>query len=166
MLFRSGRKCLDDIVYIFVYGRVQSNRFKLKEKKLSMDVSKYVTRVCTVTATAIEIAIYMGFKSIYLLGVDNDYARKVDRNGNIYIDKSIKSSYFKGMRDANGNLGDGDSVQNVESMNRSYELCKEFAEKNGVKIYNATRGGKLEVFERVDFDSLFSKEEQLLSGGN
>ncbi len=70
------------------------------------------------------------------------------------------------MRDANGNLGDGDSVQNVESMNRSYELCKEFAEKNGVKIYNATRGGKLEVFERVDFDSLFSKEEQLLSGGN
>ena len=26
---------------------------------------------------------------------------------------------------------------------------------NGIKIYNATRGGALEVFERVDFDSLF-----------
>ena len=25
----------------------------------------------------------------------------------------------------------------------------------GIKIYNATRGGKLNVFERIDFDTLF-----------
>ena len=37
----------------------------------------------------------------------------------------------------------------------AYEVAKENAEKKGIKIYNATRGGKLEVFERVDFDSLF-----------
>ena len=30
-----------------------------------------------------------------------------------------------------------------------------YAEERGVKIYNATRGGALEVFTRVDFEKLF-----------
>jgi hypothetical protein len=40
----------------------------------------------------------------------------------------------------------------------AYSAAKKFADENGIKIYNATRGGKLEVFERVDFDSLFPAE--------
>ena len=35
----------------------------------------------------------------------------------------------------------------------AYTLLKEHAIKRGVTIYNATRGGELEVFERVDLDS-------------
>ena len=35
--------------------------------------------------------------------------------------------------------------------------AKKFYEGNGRKIYNATRGGKLEVFERVDFDDIIKK---------
>ena len=38
----------------------------------------------------------------------------------------------------------------------AYQAAREYADRHGIKIYNATRGGKLEVFERVDFDSLFS----------
>ena len=41
-----------------------------------------------------------------------------------------------------------------DSVKKSYEKAKEFTEAHGIKIYNATRGGKLEVFERVDFDTL------------
>ena len=36
-----------------------------------------------------------------------------------------------------------------------YEKCKEEFENDGRKIYNATVGGKLELFERVEFTSLF-----------
>ena len=36
-----------------------------------------------------------------------------------------------------------------------YEAAKKYAEMNEIKIYNATRGGKLEVFQRVEFESLF-----------
>ena len=36
-----------------------------------------------------------------------------------------------------------------------YQKAKQYADAHGIKIYNATRGGKLEVFPRVDFDSLF-----------
>ena len=42
---------------------------------------------------------------------------------------------------------------------KAYQKAKQYAETHGIKIYNATRGGKLEVFERVDFDSLFEKGE-------
>jgi len=37
----------------------------------------------------------------------------------------------------------------------AFEKAKEYADGHGIKIYNATRGGKLEVFERVNFDDLF-----------
>lgn len=37
----------------------------------------------------------------------------------------------------------------------NYQAARRYAETHGIKIYNATRGGELEVFERVDFDSLF-----------
>lgn len=40
-------------------------------------------------------------------------------------------------------------------MSLAYKAARKYADAHGIKIYNATRGGKLEVFERVDFDSLF-----------
>ena len=40
----------------------------------------------------------------------------------------------------------------------AYEAAEKYTESKGIKIYNATRGGMLEVFERVDLDSLFEEE--------
>ena len=42
---------------------------------------------------------------------------------------------------------------------KAYEWAEIYSRKHGFRIYNATRGGKLEVFERVDFDSLFTNSE-------
>ena len=38
----------------------------------------------------------------------------------------------------------------------AYALLKEHARKRGVTIYNATRGGALEIYERVDIDRFLS----------
>ena len=46
------------------------------------------------------------------------------------------------------------SIANMDSLEYSYCLAKRFADEHGVKIYNATRGGKLETFERIDFDAV------------
>ena len=93
----------------------------------------------TVTYICLELAVYMGFKEIYLLGVDCDYSGKKQH----VIDT-------------------GDVVlNNPESrMIEAYKKAKEYADSHGIKIYNATRGGKLEVFERVDFDSLFPEDDK------
>lgn len=47
------------------------------------------------------------------------------------------------------------AVPNVQLMERCYYRARKVAEKRGVKIYSATKGGKLGVFKRIDYDSLF-----------
>ena len=43
-------------------------------------------------------------------------------------------------------------------MEAGYRACRSFLESRGTQIYNATAGGKLEVFDRVDYDTLFEAE--------
>ena len=46
-------------------------------------------------------------------------------------------------------------VYHVDLIMKGYICAKRFCDEHGIKIYNATRGGKLEVFPRVDFDEVF-----------
>lgn len=49
-----------------------------------------------------------------------------------------------------------DAVKMLSYHINAYQKIKKYADKKGIKIYNATRGGYLEIFERVNFDTLFS----------
>jgi len=101
----------------------------------------------TVVNMCINIAQCMGIKEIYLLGVDCDYSQKLQ--------------YFDGSKNIEASRG----VKNAKIMQknqiRGYKFIKKKLEKKGVKIYNATRGGALEVFERVDFNSLFKEDNDV-----
>jgi len=106
----------------------------------------------TVTCTCMQIAIYMGFSQIYLIGVDHNYYKTIDIDGNVVIDPTVRD-YFC---DDYDNDIINEVVHNMGDNTRAYIDAKsycDFHKKN--TIYNSTRGGKLEVFERVDFDSLF-----------
>lgn len=151
-----GRIPQDNIHYLCVYEPFHIAPYELVAKELSDDPSVNLTRTFTVTVNSIELAIYMGFKSIYLLGVDNDYVHKRQPDGTVQVNPNLKSSYFPG---AEPSKSMGVTVQPAELMTESYELAKEFAKKHGVKIFNATRGGKLEVFKRVAFDELMGKKQ-------
>ncbi len=96
----------------------------------------------TVVYAALQIAVYMGFEEIYIIGADCGYTG----NGRDARDHFIPNYFSKG--GAAGNLDTG-------KMFVAYRRAWEYADTHGIKIYNATRGGKLEVFERVDFDSSF-----------
>lgn len=96
----------------------------------------------SVTYCALQLAVYMGFKEIYIIGADCEYKG----NGRTEADHFIPNYFSK-----NGPAGS--LIQ--ENMFAAYRSARDYAERRGIKIYNATRGGKLEVFERVDFDSLF-----------
>ena len=48
-----------------------------------------------------------------------------------------------------------DIIGNVWGMTKAYEAFKEYADKHSIVVKNATMGGKLEIFKRVEFDSLF-----------
>lgn len=91
----------------------------------------------TVTYVCLQLAAYMGFKEIYLIGADCNYAIG-SKNNHFVEDEEVD----------NKNHG-------TDLMIKAYAFAKIFADKHGIKIFNATRGGALEVFERVDFDTLF-----------
>lgn len=98
-----------------------------------------------------QFAVDMGASEIYLIGMDCNYPKVIDEKGNIEIvsEKNAHASFIAECTDESG------VVANYNKMIRDHMSAKAFADKHGIKIYNATRGGKLEVFERVDFDSLF-----------
>ena len=103
--------------------------------------------MAVVTYDAIQIAVYLGFKEIYLLGVDFSFCKDYKDKSNHFVE-----NYY--------NKNSKTTVVTENEQLKAYQKAKQYAETHGIKIYNATRGGKLEVFERVDFDSLFEKGEQ------
>lgn len=127
----------NSIIFPLNYLNHRYSRKKLKYK-FSDDAYFSVYDGASITYSLIEIATYMGFKEIYLLGCDCDY--------------SGPKKHF-----ADFDLSSNDHPES--RMIAAYKKAKEYADSHGIKIYNATRGGKLEVFERVDFDSLFPKDE-------
>ena len=47
-----------------------------------------------VTYSAIQIALYMGFKEIYLIGVDNNYQYTIDKNKKMTMHAEVKEAHF------------------------------------------------------------------------
>ena len=118
----------------------------------SPDIAHQIDCRGTVTFTCMQIAAYMGFSEIYLLGVDHNYQKTIDIDGNVIIDQNAKDYFCEGY--------DADIkdivVHDMGNNTRAYIDAKKYCDTtNKATIYNATRGGKLEVFQRVDFDSLF-----------
>ena len=111
-----------------------------KPPKFSDDFSLRSYMGGTVTYTCMQLAVYMGFTEIYLLGVDFSYGR--NKSGQKYThfheEKELTATGFSQYDGA------------------SYEAAEAYTKMHGIKIYNATRGGYLEVFERVNFDNLFN----------
>ena len=122
------------------------------EYGFSADIPHQVECARTVTCSCMQIAAYMGFSEIYLIGVDHNFQKIIDENGNIIEDKTVKDYFIEGYdADIKESV-----VHNTGHTTKSYMNIKKYCDINGTPtIYNATRGGKLEVFQRVDFDSLF-----------
>lgn len=117
-------------LFPFDYEGPSSNQFSDNAYIMVYDIA-------TVTYALLQIAVYMGFTQIYLLGCDCNY--------------SGEKMHYDG--DNHGRENMGNSEQDCIT---AYKVAKQYADAHGITIYNATRGGKLEVFPRVDFDSLFN----------
>lgn len=106
----------------------------------------------------LEMAIYMGYEEIYLLGVDcsNTYAANGHFTGD-YVKKETKSAEQSRMeRDLKqGKLTPEEMwAHNYRRNIEAYEEIKKLADCRGVRICNATRGGNLEVFPRVVLEDI------------
>lgn len=120
----------------------------LESFDFSGDISKEVYIGATVTFVNLQIAAYMGYKDIYLLGLDHSFAYETDNSGKLVKNEKVTQSHF--FKDT----GATKIIGNIEGMNNAYLTAKKYADAHGINIYNATRGGALEIFPRVDFDEI------------
>lgn len=113
-----------------------------KIPKFSTNIVNGTYSARTVMYPCLQIACYMGFREIYLLGTDHNYSNKQSD-----VSNHFHKDYYKGAIRPDNYF--------KEKAELAFVAAKKYADEHDIKIYNATRGGKLEVFERVDFDSLF-----------
>jgi hypothetical protein len=109
----------------------------------------------TVTFLNMQLAYYLGSREIYLVGADHSYRQPAEKDE---IDKFIITSHSADPNHFHPDyFGPGFRYHDpmVDRMEEAYVKAKQYFDKNGGAVYNATFGGKLEVFERVDFESLF-----------
>lgn len=111
-----------------------------QKKHFSTDISQKCYYGTSVMHFIMQICFYMGFKEIYLLGADCDFSGAIKHSKLLSYKDSDKVSNPPGEIFA-GLMGD-------------YALAQKEAERRGIKIYNATRGGRLEMFPRIQLENL------------
>jgi len=112
----------------------------------------------SVTYVLISLAWMMGFRNIYLIGCDHNYGAFHGQRTGEAIDPGsrINQDYF-----ATDYMKPGEviNVGDLEKATEGYRVARDYIESHGGHLYNATRGGKLEVLERVDLDELLEESK-------
>lgn len=121
-----------------------------------LDASGLLYPFQSVSVMALQVALYLGFGPIYLLGLDHDWViRKAERS----------ATHFYDMEDSvllNGTRNEWDECRDDWerefwsnwSLWHQYKVLKAVADREGLVIRNATAGGILDVFPRVQYETL------------
>ena len=145
-IHRRNDSLIDGFNFIHMY---EEEYYPKNYPRFSDDITKGVYMGFTVVYDmSLQIAAYMGFKEMYILGVDLSYLDKSGDKKNYFIDDYIKKEEAHRYEDVVYDV-------NVYQMIKSFEKAEIYSRKHNFRIYNATRGGNLEAFERVNFENLF-----------
>ena len=116
------------------------------------DVRRRLWEGATVTYVALQLAFFMGFEQVILIGVDHNFTTQGKPNTTV-VSQGDDPDHFH-----SGYFGKGFRWQlpDLETSERAYRLAKSAYEKAGRIVLDATVGGKLQVFPKVEYTSLFS----------
>ncbi len=119
--------------------------------KFASDARSRLWEGATVTYVALQLAFYMGFQQVILIGVDHSFSTKGKPNTTITSQGDdqdhFDSRYF----------GEGYRWQlpDLATSERAYRMARDAYQHDGREVLDATVAGKLTVFPKVDYQSLF-----------
>jgi len=122
------------------------------QQKFARDVSVSVWKGGTVTFVAMQLAYHMGFENVALVGCDHYFNAQGAANQTA-ISTGKDDSHFDPNYFANGLKW---QLPDIATSEYSYSLAKEAYEADNRKIYNATDGGYLEIFERRSLENFIN----------
>lgn len=105
----------------------------------------------TVTYVAMQLAYFMGFQQAILIGVDHNFVQQ-GRANEAVISQGDDPNHF-----APNYFGKGFKWQlpDLEGSERAYRMALQAYNQTGRSIVDATVGGKLTIFPKVDYSTLF-----------
>ncbi len=112
----------------------------------------------SVTYINLQLAFFMGFTEVYLIGMDFDYVipKSHKRTGDNILSTTDDPNHYHKDYFGKGKTWKDPKLERVLMNYRQADIAYTAVER---KIYNATVGGKLEVFDRVDYDKLLLDPE-------
>lgn len=142
---------------VYWYREVTLGEDNLPYSMFSTNPSNFVYSVRSVTVAMLQLAVYFGFNPIYLIGCDTSYQIPESvqlENGNkeLLISTASDPNHFDASYFGRGKKWHD---PHVDRMIFHYEQARRICEEQGVQVLNATAGGNLEVFSRVNYFELF-----------
>lgn len=108
----------------------------------SKNAAKYIFHYRMSIYGAVQMACYMGFNPIYLVGCDTNFSKDPDE------------CHFDNTYEGNFEWTDERVAHENYWQTKAHERIKEFTSHLGIKVYNATVGGNLEVYPRVSVEDV------------
>jgi len=127
------------------------------DRKFSPDAGKCIYAGHTVTYNNLQIAYHLGLTKVYLIGMDFSFSIPEKRQSHEYAEALVSNGEQNHFHPEYRKPGEIWSMPDLERQEGAFLSAKAYFESNGREILNATRGGKLEVFQRVDLDEVIEK---------
>lgn len=120
--------------------------------KFARDARGRLWEGATVTYVALQLAYHMGFQQVILIGVDHSFTTQGKPNTTITSQGDDPDHFHAGY------FGKGFRWQlpDLETSERAYNMARQAYEADGREVLDATVGGKLTVFPKVDYNSLLA----------
>jgi hypothetical protein len=124
--------------------------------KFTPDPTQPMFDGATVTYVSLELAYWMGFTTVYLVGVDHRYHWK----GSRYKGSQVITITADGSPDPNHFIpnyhlpGEQWQPPNLKRMEQAYKLARAAYEADGRRIINLTPDSALDVFEKASLDEV------------
>jgi hypothetical protein len=120
--------------------------------KFARDIRGRLWEGATVTYIALQIAFFMGFDQVILIGVDHNFDTKGKPNTTVTSlgddPNHFNPNYFgKGFRW---------QLPDLETSEKAYHMALEAYNEAHKEVLDATVDGKLQVFPKVNYGSLFN----------
>lgn len=130
----------DDMMFLYSRG----------ERSFSTDITNGVWEGGTVTYVALQVAYYMGFDRVILVGVDHSFAARGEPHATV-VSQGDDPNHFHPQYFGKGFRW---QLPDLEMSEQAYRMAKDYFERAGREVVDATVGGKLRVFPRIDYKSL------------
>jgi len=129
-------------------------RMARKPEQVRIDLTRPLNvGYSTGTAFSIPLALYLGFREIYLIGFDANWLADVN-HGSIHFYETNK--YFPHFdRTAAEGANMETQLSSISLEFASHRLLRDSAKLMGSQIFNATNGGWVDVYPHVRYESLF-----------